>query len=88
MGGLHGPSSLTIRPAPVHFMLSKSLSIIKLAGAAGMGVFRAGGRGKKGTVTCTPYLLRARRPQIVCSFPMKFSVISLRFYLLSAIEIL
>lgn len=47
MGGLHGPSSLTIRPAPVHFMLSKSLSIIKLAGAAGMGIFRAGGRGKK-----------------------------------------
>lgn len=47
MGGLHSPSPLAIRPAPVHFMLSKSLSIIKLAGAAGMGIFRAGGRGKK-----------------------------------------
>lgn len=47
MGGLHSPSSLAIRPAPVHFMLSKSLSIIKLAGAAGMGIFRAGGRGKR-----------------------------------------
>lgn len=47
MGGLHSPSSLAICPAPVHFMLSKSLSIIKLAGAAGMGIFRAGGSGKK-----------------------------------------
>ena len=47
MGGLHSPSSLAIRPAPVHFMLSKSLSIIKLAGAAGMGIFRAGRCGKK-----------------------------------------
>ena len=47
MGGLHSPSSLAIRPAPVHFMLSKSLSIIKLAGEAGMGIFHAGGRGKK-----------------------------------------
>ena len=47
MGGLHSPSSLAIRPAPVHFMLSKSLSIIKLAGAASMGIFRAGGRGKR-----------------------------------------
>ena len=44
MGGLHSPSSLAIRPAPVHFMLSKSLSIIKLAGAASMGIFRAGDR--------------------------------------------
>ncbi len=47
MGGLHSPFPLAIRLAPVHFMLSKSLSIIKLAGAAGMGIFRAGGRGKK-----------------------------------------
>lgn len=53
MGGLHSPSSLAIRPAPVHFMLSKSLSIIKLAGAASMGIFRAGGRGKR---YCDVYL--------------------------------
>lgn len=45
--GLRSPSLLAIRSAPVHFMLSKSLSIIKLAGAVGMGIFRAGGRGKK-----------------------------------------
>lgn len=43
---------------------------------------------EKGTATCTPYLLQARRPQIACSFPIIFPVISLRFYLLSAIEIL
>ena len=47
MGGLHSPFPLAIRLAPVYFMLSKSLSIIKLAGAAGMGIFRAGGRGKR-----------------------------------------
>nr|DAW15867.1 MAG TPA: hypothetical protein [Caudoviricetes sp.] len=39
-------------------------------------------------MTPAPYLLRARRPQIACSFPIIFPVISLRFYLLSAIEIL
>ena len=57
MGGLHSPFPLAIRLAPVHFMLSKSLSIIKLAGAAGMGIFRAGGRGYggvRGTFLCRP----------------------------------
>lgn len=56
MGGLHSPFPLAIRLAPVHFMLSKSLSIIKLAGAAGMGIFRAGGRGKR---YCDVYPLSA-----------------------------